>query len=117
MRDVVTEELDVCGATWIRLRARGAEWSHLTASECYELGVEWVRRYGAEPQGRSLPAHPVPGIGAYRLGPPTVTLAQSDWVSRRSGGALCPEQLARRLKTVIRRFFSSVRVAPHEEGG
>jgi hypothetical protein len=31
---------------WIAIRARGAEWSYLTAAEAFELGRQWVAQFG-----------------------------------------------------------------------
>lgn len=31
---------------WVRIRARGAEWSWVTPQEAARLGAEWVQRYG-----------------------------------------------------------------------
>ena len=46
------------GATWIAIRARGAEWSWLTPEEAAHLGRQWVDRYGhmLGDQDRSPPA-------------------------------------------------------------
>lgn len=41
------EEHHVHGETrWVAIRARGAEWSWLTAEEAAAIGREWVARYG-----------------------------------------------------------------------
>jgi hypothetical protein len=32
---------------WIAIRARGAEWSYLTAAEAVELGRQWVTQFGS----------------------------------------------------------------------
>ncbi len=42
------EERVVQGDTqWIAIRARGAEWSWLTAEEAAAIGRAWVDKYGA----------------------------------------------------------------------
>jgi hypothetical protein len=47
------EERLVEGETrWIAIRARGAEWSYLTADEAADLGRRWVERFGATPVNR-----------------------------------------------------------------
>jgi hypothetical protein len=32
---------------WVAIRARGADWSWLTAAEAAELGRHWVEKYGS----------------------------------------------------------------------
>ena len=41
------EERLVGDARWVAIRARGAEWSYLTAAEAVDLGRQWVERFGA----------------------------------------------------------------------
>jgi hypothetical protein len=42
------EEHAVHGDTrWVAIRARGAEWSWLTAEEALAIGRAWVEKYGA----------------------------------------------------------------------
>ena len=38
------EERLVGDARWVAIRARGAEWSYLTAEEAVDLGRQWVER-------------------------------------------------------------------------
>ncbi len=40
------EERLVGDARWVAIRARGAEWSYLTAEEAVDLGRQWVERFG-----------------------------------------------------------------------
>ena len=43
----VVEERVICGEKpWIAIRARGAEWSWLTAEEAVIIGRAWLARYG-----------------------------------------------------------------------
>jgi hypothetical protein len=51
MPDVLTEEMTTGGTTWVKLRARGAEWSHLTPEECAAIGSAWFHRYGTQRHG------------------------------------------------------------------
>jgi hypothetical protein len=42
------EERVVHGETmWVAIRARGADWSWLTAAEAAQLGRLWVEKYGS----------------------------------------------------------------------
>lgn len=34
------------GTRWVAIRARGAEWSWLTAEEALAIGCAWVEKYG-----------------------------------------------------------------------
>lgn len=41
-------------ASWVVIRARGAEWSWLTAQEAAEIGRTWVKKYGCDASDPSL---------------------------------------------------------------
>jgi hypothetical protein len=44
---VEVEETSVNGETrWITIRARGAEWSHLTPQEAALIARDWTAKYG-----------------------------------------------------------------------
>jgi hypothetical protein len=48
------EERVVQGETmWVAIRARGADWSWLTAAEAAQLGRLWVEKYGSTPSDQS----------------------------------------------------------------
>jgi hypothetical protein len=42
---LVVEERQYGDATWVALRARGAEWSMLTPQEAIEVARSWIKRY------------------------------------------------------------------------
>jgi hypothetical protein len=48
------EERVVHGETvWVAIRARGADWSWLTAAEAAQLGRLWVEKYGGAAPNQS----------------------------------------------------------------
>lgn len=40
------EEVEIDGTLWIKLRARGAEWSWFTAEEALKIAREWLGTIG-----------------------------------------------------------------------
>lgn len=48
------EERLVGETRWVAIRARGAEWSYLTADEAADLGRNWVERFGDRALGRTM---------------------------------------------------------------
>jgi hypothetical protein len=46
---IIIDESVYGGTTWVRLRARGADYSLLLPEECVEIGARWVKQYGPPP--------------------------------------------------------------------
>lgn len=51
MHPYTVEERQVSDATWVGLRARGAEWSWLTPDEAVAIARIWLEQYASKTEG------------------------------------------------------------------